>query len=195
MPLTNRKRLLDRTINNRDANLIIIATEGQETEKQYFSIFRNPKINIVVIPTTDGKSAPNHVLSRLDDIKNDYELNDDDSLWLMMDIDHVRDEQRSQICQKALQKGFNLAISNPCFELWLYLHFVEIDDMNISCSQLEKKLRKILGSYNKSKLDLEKYKGQIHSAVERARSLDKNLSERWPNSIGTHVYKIVEKLV
>lgn len=194
MPLTNRKRLLDRTINNRDASLIIIATEGQKTEKQYFSIFRNPKINVVVIPTTDGKSAPNHVLSRLDIIKNDYELNDDDSLWLMIDIDRIRDEQRSQICQKALQKGFSLAISNPCFELWLYLHFVEIDDMNISCSQLEKKLRNFLGGYNKSKLDLEKYKGQIHFAVERAKSLDTNPSERWPNSIGTHVYKIVEML-
>ena len=195
MPLTNRKRLLDRTINNRDASLIIIATEGQETEKQYFSIFGNPKVKVVVIPTTDGKSAPVHVLSRLDRIKNDYDLAADDTLWLMTDIDHIRDEQRSQICQEAIQKGFNLAVSNPCFELWLYLHFSDVTTTSISCDQLEGKLRKILGSYNKAKLDLKKYIGQVSSAVERARALDINQNERWPNSIGTHVYKVVEKLI
>jgi RloB-like protein len=195
MPLTSRTRLLDRKINNRDASLILIATEGQETEKQYFSIFRNPKVKVVVIPTTDGKSAPVHVLERLDFIKNQYDLAPDDLLWLMIDIDHNRSREVSRICKTAKQKGFKLAISNPCFEVWLYLHFSDVTNPICNCQEIENELRKILGSYNKSNLDLERYKDHIHLAIERAKALHLNPHERWPNSVGTHVYKVVERLV
>jgi hypothetical protein len=40
MPI-RRTKLLDRTINVRDAVLCVIATEGEYTEKQYFSVFAN----------------------------------------------------------------------------------------------------------------------------------------------------------
>ena len=65
MGLTSRqKRPFDRKIPSlRDARLIIIAAEGQETEKQYFKseLFQSSKVHVIVLPPKDGRSAPKHV--------------------------------------------------------------------------------------------------------------------------------------
>lgn len=74
MALTSRKkRPLDRTVEHvRDCRLIIIAAEGRHTEKQYFSLFHNPRVQVKVLSTEDdGCSAPNHVLARLDVFRNE----------------------------------------------------------------------------------------------------------------------------
>ncbi|WP_199314156.1 hypothetical protein [Planktothrix sp. FACHB-1365] len=48
----NRTKLLDRKYNNRDARLFIIATEGRDTEKQYFQgMFHDSRIKIEVLST------------------------------------------------------------------------------------------------------------------------------------------------
>lgn len=194
MPI-KRTRLLDRKVDFRDAKLFIIATEGEKTEKQYFNIFENPRIRVVVIPSEGGKSAPKYALERLDDIKNLYDFGEGDELWLMIDTDRWGAAALSTVCQGAIQKSFQLAVRNPCFELWLYLHFNDVEGSNHKCRDLEKLLRQHLGSYNKSNLNAEVFKSNIHSAVKRAKSLHVNKSERWPLSTGTHGYKVVEKLM
>ena len=64
----------------------------------------------------------------------------DDSLWLMFDIDRWGEKNISEICRQARQKQYQLAISNPCFEVWLYLHFNHPDSSQIKCKDFEKKL-------------------------------------------------------
>jgi hypothetical protein len=194
MPI-KRTRLLNRKVDVRDAKLFIIATEGEKTEKQYFDIFENPKIRVVVIPSEGGKSAPKYVLERLDSIKNLYDFGEGDELWLMIDTDRWGAAALSEVCQGAIQKSFQLAVSNPCFELWLYLHFNDVLGSNHQCRELEKLLRQHLGSYNKANLDTEAFKPHIQNAVKRAKSLHTNKRERWSSSTGTHVYKVVEKLM
>ncbi|KAF0245178.1 MAG: hypothetical protein FD167_3563 [bacterium] len=201
MALTSRKkRPLNRTIPYlRDTKLIIIATEGSCTEKQYFEIFKNLKLQIKIIatPKEDTKSAPKYVLERLNSFKQTYQLNKEDELWLMIDVDRWTPESLSQVCSECYQKGYLLAISNPCFEMWLYLHFLDLDTTvtNITCNDIENNLRSHLGSYNKSNLDIESYKLHIPDAIKRARDLDSNPNERWPSLLGTRVYKIVEKFI
>ena len=44
---SRRKRPLDHAIpHQRDTRLIIIATEGEKTERQYFSMFRNVRVRV-----------------------------------------------------------------------------------------------------------------------------------------------------
>lgn len=199
MSLTSRKkRPLNRTIPHlRDTKLVIIATEGSVTEKQYFEMFGNVKLQIKVIPTPkeDTKSAPKYVLERLNYFKKEYQLNKDDELWLMIDVDDWKQEALSQVCLECRQKGYFLAISNPCFELWLYLHFSEDLSKISSCKDIELTLRNHLGSYSKTNLDINKYKPYILKAITRARNLHTDADERWPTLLGTHVYKIVGKLI
>jgi hypothetical protein len=66
----NRTKLLDRQQDRRDAKLFIVATEGKETEKQYFRMFNSTRLKVEILATTeDGKSSPEYVLDRLDIFK------------------------------------------------------------------------------------------------------------------------------
>ncbi len=192
----NRTKLLDREHDRRDAKLFIIATEGNKTEKQYFEMFHSTRIKVKVLPTADdNKSAPEYVLARLDAFKEQYDLNEEDMLWLVLDVDRWGEEKLSQICRQARQKNYNLAISNPCFEVWLYLHFDDLNPQDRTCDDFKAGLRTLLGSYNSSNLDLSKYKPHIADAANRAKSLHPVSSDYWPQTLGTHVYKLVEILL
>lgn len=50
----------------RDARLFIIATEDRYAPQEYFRLFKNPRVKVQVLPTEDTRSAPDHVLKRLD---------------------------------------------------------------------------------------------------------------------------------
>ncbi|MBM9578897.1 RloB domain-containing protein [Leptospira sp. 201903070] len=200
MALTSRKKrpLKREMLPLRDASLIIIACEGQKTEKQYFNseIFHSSRLQVIVLETKDGNSAPKHILERLRKYKDSYKLEANDQLWLMIDVDRWPNEQISEVCGEALKiKNTSLAVSNPCFEVWLYLHFEAIKQ-TVNSKDIESMLKaKMGGSYNKSNLEIEHFKGSIIDAVGRSKELDKDkVSARWPGNPGTHVYKVIEEI-
>jgi hypothetical protein len=203
MALTQRKkRPINRSLKTlADTRLLIIATEGRITEKQYFAQFRNQRVQVKVIPTgEDNKSSPEYVLRRLKDFRQEHELEVNDELWLMIDVDRWKDKKLSAVTQEAKANGFKLAVSNPCFEIWLLCHYILPTVATASCQkiteQLDDKLKKVHKyGYNKAKLNTDDFKPYIKQAVQNAKQLDNNPNARWPNQVGTHVYKIVEQLV
>ena len=54
----------------RDSSMIIIATEGKNTEKIYFefisSKIKNSKVNVRVLTNIDNQSSPEHVMDVVD---------------------------------------------------------------------------------------------------------------------------------
>jgi hypothetical protein len=208
---TSRTRLIPRAMHVRDARLFVIATEGKQTERQYFEGFNSPRVHVEVLaPDDSGLSAPNWLLERLDEFNRQYDLNDDDERWLVLDVDRRLPEQLDSWCRQAVQKGYRLGVSNPCFELWLYLHFSEPDFDNPEFEALveqergnrsaamEARLRQRLadqGGYNKSRIVFERFLPGIPDAIARARALDENPNDRWPRKFpGTRAYPLVEKL-
>ena len=191
----NRTKLLDRKHDRRSAKLFVIATEGKDTEKQYFEMFGNRKIKVEILATgEDNKSAPEYVLERLDKFKDLYDFNEEDEFWLVIDVDRWR-KQLITVCRQANQKGYQLAISNPCFEIWLCLHLKDLHPEDKTCKHFEARLKADLGSYNKSNLDVSAYKPNVKSAIERSRSIDLNLNQYWTSGLGTRVYKLVESIL
>jgi hypothetical protein len=198
MALTSRKkRPLDHSVPHlRDASIIVIATEGAKTEGQYFDLFGSKRVQIHVLPTEEGFSAPKHVFARLAEFKKECDIGKDDQLWLMIDVDRWEERSLAEVASESLRKKFQLAVSNPCFELWLYLHHGDVDsETRVTCNDLKEQLKAVLGSYNKSKLDLDRYRGKESDAISRARALDADSDQRWPNATGTHVYKVVEEVL
>jgi RloB-like protein len=189
----NRTKLLDRQHDRRDARLFIIATEGAVTEKQYFEMFGNSRIKVEVLATgSDNKSAPKYVFDRLNSFKEQFDLHEDDMLWLVIDVDRWnKDGELSQICREAKQKNYHLAVSNPCFEVWLCLHFGDLDPEDRTCKQFKSSLGKILGSCNGISPDAP----HLADAIERAKALHSDSQQNWPPTIGTHVYRLVEILL
>ena len=107
----NRTKLLERKHDRRSTKLFIIATEDKYAPAQYFGIFGSRKVQIKILETVDGQSAPQYVLERLDKFKEMYDLNEEDELWLLLDVDRwVKPTQLIAVCPEARQKGYQLAI-------------------------------------------------------------------------------------
>ena len=197
MITSRKKRPLDRKITQlRDSKLIIHAVEGNQTEKQYFSIFRKTRIQIKILASADNRSAPEYVLERLISYKDDYQLDDNDELWLMIDVDRWGDKKLSEIARYANQRGYGMAVSNPCFEVWLYLHFSLISGNISNCGRVKQMLKNKIGGYKSGNIPAEKFEPFVEDAVDRAKSIDsKSDEQRWPNKTGTHVYRVVENIL
>ncbi len=63
---------------------------------------------------------------------NPYYPEDGDSIWCVFDRDDNSNEVLLRAKQSAQKEGYHLAYSNPSFELWLLLHFInqqaEVED-------------------------------------------------------------------
>lgn len=199
MTLTSRrKRPLDRSIPHlRDTRLVVVATEG-DTEAQYFQMFQrqSSRVQVIALPTEDGRSAPKHVLNRLRGYRREYDLAPEDILGLVIDEDRWPKEQLADVAAKCLQQGIELAVSCPCFEIWLYLHLADPPRRAgvMDCKAVKSELRKLLGAYNSSNLRVEDFAPFVDDAIQRARSLDTNEDMRWPGRPGTRVYRVVEHI-
>jgi RloB-like protein len=148
-------RPIKRSVNRlRDDRLFIVACDDTYAPKQYFDFFQITRIHVHVVPTVDGTSSAPHVLNRLVDIEHE----DDDELWMLLDTDHCTQGGHLPTFIKAIhdakQRGVQVALSKPCFELWLLLHHVhavEVKDL-ADAKAVEAKLRAVIGGYNKTKL-------------------------------------------
>ena len=195
--------------------IIVLAFEGNDTEEIYFEELKSSEIfddaliflHLLKRPKSDTRSAPNHVFKKLKkEAKDEYNFKDGDELWMIIDTDRWKNiPEIIAECKK--ETNMFVAVSNPCFEFWLLLHLKDIsefsenelelilknDKVTSKKNYIDLKITEILGSYNKSNPKPELFLPSINLAIERAKELDKN-SEEYPKKLGSHVYKVVEKL-
>ena len=195
--MSKGKRSLKRPSPKRELEKVyVVATEGEKTEKIYFEFFNGveyrKKIQVKVLPTKKGKSSPKAVIKRLQDYAQKTRLKPKDEFWVVIDDDERPKEQLQAVANECKQKdNYFLAISNPCFELWLILH-QENPKTPDNVHLCEQELTRLLGQkYNKSDYDLRKLIPHIETAIRHAKRLD---TEEIPSSVGTRVYLLVEKL-
>lgn len=200
--------------------IYILAFEGEVTEPTYFEGLRNSEyfndsglIEIISINRPPRRGTdPVSVKNLLKEAKEQFRFNKNDEYWIVVDRDdwetihkHSFDDLVKE-CEA--EENFYLALSNPCFELWILLHFVDAVALD---EEIKKQLlenarinprKKFVGQL------IEEYSGLVysktppvdlmlpntHTAIVRAKSLD-DLLEKYPKNIGTHVYKLVEKLI
>jgi RloB-like protein len=132
---------------------------------QYFSLFQHRRIKVEVFGTSDGRSAPAHVKSRLDEIRETFDVaaENGDELWLVLDRDHWLEPNHvndtMNVLKEARQQGVSLALSNPCFDLWILLHFTEID-LSVppkNAREVYDLFKKNSISYDRTSLNLERF--------------------------------------
>ena len=155
---------------------------------------RNPRVRIEIapehgVPRTLVIIARDHKKRAEKAAKQERDENlAYDSVWCVFDVDDHPNLPDAQ--QMARDNRIDLAISNPCFELWLLLHFRESPGM-----QPRETIRKMLSShvpgYDK-RVEYPAFSGGYRHAIERAKQL-KNLADsasasgaiRRPASIGS----------
>lgn len=196
MNISRKKRPLERNIEClRDAKIIIIATEGSDTEKIYFSKFRDSRVQVHVVPSKNGLSAPKWILANAQAYKDQYQIGEGDEIWLAIDRDRWDPGQLSQIAADCVAQDINLAVSVPRFEIWLSLHFPDPLPNPMNKGSLEAHLKRLMSGYSKSRYDCTSIMPMVGDATARARAMDTNPTHRWPTSSGTRVYRIIESML
>jgi hypothetical protein len=123
---------------------------------------------------------------------------EDDELWLLLDTDHYTAgthlQSFTQALSEARRQGVNIALSKPCFELWLLLHHVDESDVGslVTGDAVVDALRATLGRYNKTKLRSGDYPfSSVSEACVRAERLDATVAGGdIPEGTTTRVYRL-----
>ena len=197
----------------RNPKLIIIATEGLKTEPRYFDalaiFYGSSRTHVQVLKRLESASDPQRVLNQLQEFRRKYSLKPIDELWLVIDVDRWTSQMLSDVTSQALQMGASLAVSNPCFEIWLLLHHHALSDYDQSVldeflqngkdgtsrSRLERELIAIVGEYNKTTLNTNGYIPNVDKAIQNAELADTCPDERWPQEVGAHVYRLAKHII
>ena len=184
----------------RDANLIVIASEDRYAVKQYFEFFHSTRIQFRVLETKHGKSSPQHVMERLNRYIEEYDIGEGDQFWFVSDTDHWIEpghiKNLVEVVRLCRQKQIGVALSNPCFDLWLLLHFADFpNEVSLKCCEIGHRIRTAVGQYNKARVyDLPIDDERVAIAIQRSRA-NQSLSGEIPDRIATSIHLIIEDLV
>ena len=99
---------------------MIVVTEGENTEPQYIyefaRIHRAPNARVV-----GTGFDPQGVVEKAVELKESLGRDAKAHVWAVFDRDdHPRFDQALRLAQ---QTGINVAVSNPCFEIWAVFHY------------------------------------------------------------------------
>lgn len=184
----------------RDDRLFYVACDDTYAPKQYFDSFELPRVKIHVVPTEDGTSVAAHVLGRLEK----FECDVDDERWMLLDTDHCLSGTHLKgflaAIKEARRKGVRVALSKPCFEVWLLLHhLIDVERLSVveQAKDVDAMLRELLGEYNKTRVKAEHFPlDSVVNAYERARAIDLAVAGGdAPEAVTTRVYQLWHSIV
>jgi hypothetical protein len=158
---------------------LLVFCEGQRTEPEYFDgLKRLPSVRHAAavdirVETGRGGSVPRTLVSMAVDARNRAigEEGEIDEFWCVFDVEWPRNHPDLKgAIDQARQNGIELAISNPCFEIWLILHFQDrsawLDNDNA------RRLRQRLDGSTDKGLNVVVYMPRKGEALRRAAELD-----------------------
>jgi hypothetical protein len=198
-------------------SLVFVATEDTYAAKQYLEALQErglvdrSRVEIIPLPTTDGRSSLGALLDRLKEHRGALDVSlAQDAYWAVFDVDHHDAKELSRAAQVARSRSYGLAGSNPCFELWLLLHLTEnianvasASDDRHAARDCEQRLREALQGddpqargYDKTCIGAQRFAipELVQAACTRARALSPATGEPWPSTVGTHVHALIEGL-
>lgn len=177
---------------------IVIYCEGELTEPDYFTAmkqaFKNSMVEIVAgvgVPLTIARKAAKEVKAR-----KRQPFAEKDEVWAVFDHDeHPKVSEAIDICRRG---AVCVAYSNPCFELWLILHFKDYDS-SVDRHKVQDYFASVCSGYDRAKsktANFENWIDKVTEAEERAeRQAQNREAERMP--LGppyTSVYKLTRSI-
>ena len=181
---------------------LLIVCEGRVTEPRYFRAlrheYRNSLVQIDILPEGGvPKSLVEYALERVAVARREARRNRDpylnyDEVWCVFDVDNHPNLAEAR--QQASDNGLKVAISNPCFELWLLLHFRD-QRAQQGRHYIQACCREHMPEYEKE-IPYGTIQPSYKLAVDRAIALDKWQQEqsRPGGNPSTGVYKLTERI-
>ncbi len=197
----DRERKPGRRVPFREPKLtILIVCEGSVSEPEYFKGFlqicRNPRVTIQI---AGGQGVPLTVVRKAKELKeaavrrSKQERDENikfDSVWCVYDIDDH--PHQHEAWEMAIANNIDLAVSNPCFELWLLLHFRDSPGA-IDRADLRSMLKQFDPDYDKH-VSHSNYTKEYDNAFVRATRMEESAVDRGEagGNPSTAVYKLTE---
>ena len=178
----------------RDDRLFYIGCDDRYAPDQYFGFFKMPRIKICMVPEADNLSHAHYVLEKLKPIKCEA----DDEKWMVLDTDHCTKDNHFESYEKALSEarrlGIHIAISCPCFEVWLAFHRSTVDEVVklTTADACSKHLSEVANGYDKTKLRSDAFTIEtLSDAYHRAATRDAEVAGGdKPDGVTTRVYQV-----
>ena len=175
---------------HRDRQRFIIACEGAKHEVAYFEALERgqPRVRLRVLGADERNlSAPKYVVERLVNFLETADLEPDDEIWIVIDTDRWSRKQLREVDRICQDHNWHLAISNPCFELWLYLHYADLpDDPPTSSKAWKQELRRrVRTGYAPSEA-----REGLDNAIRRAEALETDPENNVPDVLQTTLYRL-----
>jgi hypothetical protein len=113
---------------------------------------------------------------------------DFDQVWCVLDVDEFDFKDALPIARR---ERIALAISNPCFELWLLLHHVDATASISGAAATLKHLKAVVPGYDKTDLRFDDFAKWVSDAIRRAKALPGSDQQLGPNP-STGMWRLVE---
>lgn len=164
---------------------VLILTNGQRTEVDYFEALKmEPWVTAGKVTVKFQSGDPNEVVNRAATIRDDSAYSE---AWAVCDLDEFN---VAAAYSSADDRDVALALSVPCFEVWLLLHITDKRPGFNSASQVAAHLGKYVRGWDKAKLNFKDFRDGVAAAVTRAQ----RLGEPPDANPSTAVWRIVQSL-
>ena len=164
----NRSGLKRRVAAREPKRTFLVLCEGERTEPDYLEALKVLKevqevaeVDVRIDTTHSGNAPLALVQAAVQEV---------DEVWCLFDVEAPQPHRNlDQACALALKNDVHTAISNPCFEIWLVLHFKPHTQW-LTTADAVKLRRKCDRSVGKE-VDGALYMAERWSAAENARNL------------------------
>lgn len=177
--------------------------EGAVTEEAYLLLWKRRLRRRALVDIPDFRGTPMALVEKAVELKKAEEKDDrrgrgpmHDEYWCVFDVDthpYLREAR-----ELADAHGIQLAISNPCIELWFLLHFAE-QTAYIECDQASRLVKPETGPGKGLSPDaLEALGDRFEIARERARRLeDKHHGDGTPapGNPSSGMWRLIDSIV
>jgi RloB-like protein len=181
---------------------LLVLVEGDVTEEGYLLFWRRRFRRLALVEVHEFHGTPMSLVEKAVELKAAEEREArrgrgpaHDEVWCVFDVDvHPHLQEAIALASK---KEINLAISNPCIELWFLLHFVD-QRAYIERHAAQKAAKMVLGCDKQlTSSALERMADNFETAKARARSLDdkhRKDDTPAPGNPSSEVWRLVDSI-
>ncbi|GAB2908538.1 RloB family protein [Streptomyces mayteni] len=201
-----RGRSLDRRRSSRpEQRRFLLYCEGECTETQYFKGLRRQlrALPVAVEIGPEHGEPKSLVRAAIDHKERAHRSAADrytayDEVWCVMDVEApVPHPTLGPAISLARANDVGVVLSNPCFELWLALHFTAVG-RNHTSGAMQQALEKLAVcgySAGRKHLDYDALRGRYEQARERAQESRRGAASVWDVNPATDVDRLVDLLL
>jgi len=170
--------------------------EGEVEEPSYFrrleqlDIIDERRVRLIVLPPQHGESSPRAAVERMEQFVTDARPRPFDPCWLVVDVD--RHKTLHEALTDARGRSWQVAVSHPCFEVWLQLHHTD-EPQGETSGDAKRAWRALRESLRNELRDQPVTTESVRRATVRSEARDNGHDV--PLVCASHVHRLVKDLI